>query len=154
FASRKDGTVRVLLYSHHGLDTESRSEADFEVTLSLTGLPGQKFALREYRFDKDHNSYFRLACSLRDRADADRRPSPEITKKVDEALQGLESEERSVQAASVEQLARLGPEAASASGALGNFMQKTPDEELRGKAFAALRRVSGPRPLAAADVRK
>ena len=39
FASRDDrGVVRVLLYAHHPQDTQSRSEAIFDITLDLDGL--------------------------------------------------------------------------------------------------------------------
>ena len=39
FASRDDrGVVRVLLYTHHAQDTQSRSGATFDVTLDLAGL--------------------------------------------------------------------------------------------------------------------
>ncbi len=61
-ASRDDrGTIRILLYAHHAQDTQSRSEASFEITLDLDGLgwPGPA-AVEEYRFDREHNSPFRL----------------------------------------------------------------------------------------------
>ena len=80
FASRDDrGVVRVLLYSHHAEDTQSRSEASFDVTLDLDGGWLQRPArVEEYRFDQDHNSPFKLARSLRDRPAAirSRRPRP------------------------------------------------------------------------------
>lgn len=77
FASRdQQGTVRVALYSHHAEDTQSRSEAEFVLALDLDGLPWNGPArVHEYRFDRDHNSYFRQARALRNRemaaADAD-----------------------------------------------------------------------------------
>ena len=69
FASRdQSGVVRILLYSHHAQDTQSRSEASFDVTLTLDGLAGTRPArVVEYRLDRDHNSPFRLARTLRDR---------------------------------------------------------------------------------------
>ena len=69
FASRDDrGVVRILVYSHHAEDTQSRSEASFDVTLDVEGLGIQGPArVEEYRFDQDHNSPFKLARSLRDR---------------------------------------------------------------------------------------
>jgi hypothetical protein len=86
FASRDGQTVRALVYSHQMQDTESRSGAEFDVTLRLSGLPGRKVAVREYRFDKDHNSYFRLGRELRDRPG---QPAPKgypaaVVKKVEE----------------------------------------------------------------------
>ena len=69
FASRDDrGVVRVLLYAHDARDTQSRSGATFDVALELAGLGGSgRVSVREYRFDRDHNSPFRLARALRDR---------------------------------------------------------------------------------------
>ncbi len=41
FASRDEqGVIRILLYAHHSRDTQSRSEASFDVTLDLDGLAG------------------------------------------------------------------------------------------------------------------
>jgi Glycosyl hydrolases family 39 len=70
FASRDaKGDVRVLFYSHHPQDTQSRSEAEFDVRLALDGLDWDGPArVTEYRFDRDHNSPFRQARALRDRA--------------------------------------------------------------------------------------
>jgi hypothetical protein len=68
FASRDGPTVRVLLYAHHAQDTQARSEASFDVTLDLAGLAGEgPLRVREFCFDKDHNSPFRQARRLRDR---------------------------------------------------------------------------------------
>ena len=69
FASRDDrGVVRVLLYTHHAQDTQSRSGASFDVTLDLDGTGWKGPArVQEYRFDQDHNSPFKLARMLRDR---------------------------------------------------------------------------------------
>ncbi len=66
FASKTDDSVRVLLYSHNGRDTQSRSKASFEVALELDSMPWPKARFKEYAFDKDHNSYYRLAVKLRD----------------------------------------------------------------------------------------
>jgi hypothetical protein len=62
YASRDEqGIIRVLLYSHHAQDTQSRSDASFEITLDLDGLGWKGPAsVQEYRFDRDHNSPFRL----------------------------------------------------------------------------------------------
>ena len=59
-------SCRAVVYAHHMLDTESRSEAEFDVTLDLTGLPKGPLVVREYRFDKDNNSYFRLGRKVRE----------------------------------------------------------------------------------------
>jgi hypothetical protein len=67
FASRDDrGVVRVLIYAFDTRDTQSRSGATFEVALDLGGLDGTgPVSVREYRFDRDHNSPFRLMRALR-----------------------------------------------------------------------------------------
>jgi len=74
FASRdEEGTVRLLLFTHGAHDTQSRSEASFEVTLDLSGLAKHdrhRLRVREFRFDKDHNSYLHRARKLRERAAA------------------------------------------------------------------------------------
>jgi hypothetical protein len=60
--------VRILIYSHHAEDTQSRSGSSFDVTLDVLGLGFQgPVRIEEYRFDQDHNSPFKLARSLRDR---------------------------------------------------------------------------------------
>jgi hypothetical protein len=69
FASRNEGAVRVVLYTHHAQDTQSRSEAAFDLTLEIDGLGWRgPSRVQEYRFDRDHNSYFRQGRALRDRA--------------------------------------------------------------------------------------
>ncbi len=65
--SRLDAAaLRVLLYAHHAQDTQARSEAEFDVMLDLSGFERHPMQVHEYRFDKDHDSYFRLARALRD----------------------------------------------------------------------------------------
>lgn len=66
FASRDvKGVVRVLVYSHNAADTQSRSDEAFDVAVELDrlGWPGPA-RVQEYRFDRDHNSYFREAKAL------------------------------------------------------------------------------------------
>ena len=70
FASRSEGTLRVLLYTHHAQDTQSRSDAVFDVALDLAGLGWEGPAGARYRFDRDHNSYFRQGRALREPAPA------------------------------------------------------------------------------------
>jgi hypothetical protein len=67
FASPSGDTLRVLLYAHHKEDTQSRSDASFEISLDVAGLRGRAdYRVQEYRFDRDHNSYFGAARALRD----------------------------------------------------------------------------------------
>jgi len=55
----------LLLYSHDAQDTQSRSDATFDVALDISGLgwPGPA-RVEEYRFDCDHNSPYRLIKAL------------------------------------------------------------------------------------------
>jgi hypothetical protein len=66
FASRdQQGVVRVLLYAHDAEDTQSRSDASFDLSLELDGLGWSRPALvQEHRFDRDHNSPLALIKQL------------------------------------------------------------------------------------------
>jgi hypothetical protein len=103
WASRDDrGVVRVLLFTHHAQDTQSRSETAFDVRLSLGGLGWDAPArVTEYRFDRDHNSPFRLARTLRDRPPSQARTDPSRLLAVTRALEGSD------QAAQLEMLATV-----------------------------------------------
>jgi hypothetical protein len=91
FASRNDRTIRVALYTHHSQDTQARSDAAFDVTLNIDGLGWNGSALvEEYRFDKDHNSYFRRGRTLRDRDGA---PGTTIPDRLHAQLSRAEAEE-------------------------------------------------------------
>ena len=71
FASRADGGVlRVALLAHQSEDTQSRSEAQFAVKLSIADPSlkhGEQLKVTEHRFDRQHNSYFDLARGIRAR---------------------------------------------------------------------------------------
>jgi len=68
FSSQDEERAIVLLYSHHSLDTQSRSEKIFDIPLDLRGLPWKaNLMTSEYRFDKNTNTFFELARELRDR---------------------------------------------------------------------------------------
>ena len=67
FAARDEKALRVVLYTHHAQDTQSRSGASFDVSLEIAGLGKTAAArVREYRFDRDHNSYFERGRALPD----------------------------------------------------------------------------------------
>jgi hypothetical protein len=151
FASRVDGKLYVLVYSHHPLDTESRSEAEFDVTLSLAGLKPGKFRVAEYRFDKDHNSYFRLGRQLRDQP-LDQ-AAPDLAR-LEEAMRLVESSARQDQLAGLERLAGLGPAAAQAAGSVFQLYQKSDDAMVRGKAMGILLGMNTPKAYPATVVGK
>jgi len=66
FASRDDrGVIRALLYSHDAQDTQARSDISFDIALDFDRLGWAGPArVREYRFDRDHNSPFRSIHAL------------------------------------------------------------------------------------------
>jgi len=68
FSAESANDLRLMLYSHHELDTQARSDRQFEVTVDLNNLPwAGPLHVQQYRFDKDYNSIYRLALDLRDR---------------------------------------------------------------------------------------
>ena len=150
FASQSGKATRVMLYSHSPLDTESRSDASFDVELQMTGLEAGKLAMTEYRFDKDHNSYFRLGRELRDQgmtkpADADR---------LQEVIRKLESDQVATQLAGLEQLAAMGPSASSATETLYYLHERSNDEKVKAKAIATLGKLTRPSSYPAGVVKK
>lgn len=68
FASTTEDDLRVVLYSHHTHDTQSRSDVTFEVGLDLMGIGGESAEVTHFRIDRDHNSYYRVARDLQDRS--------------------------------------------------------------------------------------
>ena len=91
FASRDDrGVVRVLLYAHHaaghavalGGDVRRRARP------RRAGRDRARVTVREYRFDRDHNSPFRLARTLRDRPAPAGRSDPARQASAMRALEG------------------------------------------------------------------
>lgn len=152
FASRDGETVRVLLYTHDAQDTESRSGAEFDVSLKLAGLPRGKSDVTEYRFDKDHNSYFRIAREQRDRPAATLDAAGE--KRLAEALRELESSETGTQLAGLEKLAALGPMASSSAGAVYQLTLRTTENGVKEKAGETLKRIMSPKGYPADVVKK
>jgi hypothetical protein len=153
FVSQDGQRTYVLVYSHAALDTQSRSAAEFEVVLALTGLGAGRVSVREYRFDTNHNSYFELGRRLRD-DEAQRLPSPEETGQIAAAVERLADGDRDSQLAALRELAELGPAAASALAELIGVAQTTSNPELQAAAGEALQRIWAPRAYAAEQVRK
>jgi hypothetical protein len=134
-ASRIGNRTQLVVYSHAPLDTESRSEQEFAIELDLSGVPGRKARVTEYRFDKDHNSYYRLARSLREqRIAATLNPTTETKQRVQAAIRMLESGEKSAVLEALEELADLGPAAKPAAASLYMLLQNNSDDDIRAKA--------------------
>jgi hypothetical protein len=131
FASKSDDALRVLLYSHQPRDTQSRSQAAFEIALDLTDVPWPNVRASEYRFDKDHNSYFRLGRELRDRPAGSvkgRIPSPE---EVEQLLADLAGGDPAAQMAAVRKATAFSEVPQGLLAAAFELYNKTKSEELR-----------------------
>jgi hypothetical protein len=152
FASQSDDATRILIYDHHEFDSQGRSEATFDITLNLTGIRGERVEVTQYRFDKDHNSYFQLARSLRDRADLAAVPTAEAAETIDRIMRTLETGSPAEQRDALDELGQIGRPAASAIGALVEFSQKTGHDDLRQLAQATVFRLHKPAAFPAADV--
>jgi hypothetical protein len=130
FASKDEkGTIRAVLYAHDGQDTQSRSDAEFDVTLDLNGADVPKAArVTTYRFDRDHNSPFEAVKALQKPAAVD----PADAAKVDAAMKSLEGDDPAAQRAAVETLKTLGPGAVrEAAGPILQLLGRTTDPEVR-----------------------
>jgi hypothetical protein len=154
FASKSDDATRVLLYSHHELDTQGRSAATFEVTLDVEGTRGEQVEVTQYRFDKDYNSYFHLGHSLRERADAAAVPSADTAEAIERIMRTLEIGGPDEQSAALDELGEIGRPAASTIGALLRFLEKTDRDELKQKAQATIFRFHKPVTYPAAEVNR
>jgi hypothetical protein len=153
FASRSGDTLRVVLYTHDMLDLQARSETDFEVSLRLTGLKDKKIALQEYRFDKDHNSYYRLGRELRDRA-AEVIQDPARSKVLEKALKDLQSDQPAMQLAGLTKLAGLGPLGSQAAIAVYELTERTDDAAVQRQAAATMKKIMASRGISAAAARQ
>jgi hypothetical protein len=144
FASRDDqGTVRLLLYTHHAQDTQSRSDASFDITLDIAGLGGTgSVQVQEFRIDRDHNSPFRLARSLLDRPPAGGQPD---AARLADLTKGLESADPTAQLKALETLNRAdAPTRRAVAGALFQLAGQAKDQRVRDAASSLLRAAAGP----------
>ena len=140
FASRDGrGVIRVLLYAHHAQDTQSRSDKAFDVSLDLAGAGCQgPMRLEEYRFDREDNSYFRLARALRDRPRGKRAGD---SARLEAALRDLESRNPAEQRAALDALHGLGPAAsAEAFAVVYGLAESAKDQSVRAAARSLLQR--------------
>jgi hypothetical protein len=151
FASRDDrGVVRVLLYAHDPRDTQSRSAATFDIALDVSGPFGSgPLSVREYRFDRDHNSPFRLARSLRDRPAAGRSdPARQAS-----ALRALEGNDPTAQRQAIATLQELGPAALQAAAPiLLKLAGEAKDPSTREAARDTIRKAMAPPAYSRAEI--
>ncbi len=131
FAAQAGESLRVLLYSHQPLDTQSRSQAAFDITLDMTAVPWRNVRVSQYRFDKDHNSYFRLGRELRDRpAGAANTPAPRADE-VERLNADLAGGDRAAQLAAVRRAATFSELPQGIVAAAFELHEKTQDAEVR-----------------------
>ena len=106
FASRDArGVVRVLVYTLDAQDTQSRSDATFDITLDLAGLDGDgPVRVSEYRFDRDHNSPFPLARTLRNQPAS---ASPTDAARLAAVSRDLEGSDRNARREALAALSKL-----------------------------------------------
>lgn len=131
FASRDDqGTIRAVLYSHHGEDTQSRSKAVFEVTVHVAGLEWEGAAdVTEYRFDRTHNSYFQEARKLLSAASEDDAAEGQS---LTESLRALDSSEPADQLEALRKLQTASPKSLrKAAPAIMQLSSRTDDATVR-----------------------
>ena len=125
------------------------------MALSLAGFSQGSWHVEQYRFDKDHNSYYRLGRSLREKRIAESStPTGEAKQTFDAAVGLLESDDPESQRRGLRLLTDLGPAAKSATPFLAALAQSTQDDGLRADATAALIRIHAPRPYPAEIVRE
>lgn len=153
FASRDDrGVVRVFLYAHNSQDTQSRSGRSFDVTLNLDGLRGDgPFTVQEYRFDRDHNSPFRVARELRDRPASGASTDPERLAVLTRALEGSDHSARHPRALAA--LSRLEPTSRQALAVtILKLAGQDQDEDVRAAAKKALESLLAPSAYSRAEI--
>lgn len=134
--SRNENEVLILLYSHNGRDTQSRSEAVFDATIEIGNLGDGTWTVTEYRFDKEHNSYFELARSLRDETAV--APTAEQTRQIEAAVVALQGTDIPGQIAALGVLKTLGTRAAPAFQEIAQLSLKATDPALQTAAREAV----------------
>ncbi|MCZ6795885.1 MAG: hypothetical protein O7J95_19935 [Planctomycetota bacterium] len=153
FASRDGRTIRALLYSHDQHDIQSRSKAAFDVELRLEGVPWRRVSVKEHRFDRDSNSYYRRGRELRERtgrAGARGRPPPDPGR-IEQLMNDLESGDREKQLAALREAASFGRGAGALVRAAIPLYRATRDRELRAAMEEAARQILDPDECYSAD---
>ncbi|HWE37049.1 MAG TPA: hypothetical protein VG406_10820 [Isosphaeraceae bacterium] len=152
FASRDDkGVVRLFLFAHHSEDTQSRSEAAFDLTVDLDhpGWTGRARVV-EYRFDRDHNSPFRRIRGILDRPATQKGPDAD---RLAEVVKGLDGDDPAAQRRALDSISKLDlPTRRASLEAVFRLAGRAKDPAVRDAAGALLRDALGPAAYPAADV--
>jgi len=131
FASQTDNALCVLLYSHNQHDVQSRSEDAFEIALELEGVPWPKTRVREYRFDKQNNSYFELGLRLRDRLPGASGAARLTPKEMDKLIDQLNSDDTAAQLAAIKKAALLSAIPEELATAAFRLYERSKDDAVR-----------------------
>ncbi|MBN1443929.1 MAG: hypothetical protein JXA90_14560 [Planctomycetes bacterium] len=154
FASRAGERLIVLVYSHHPLDTESRSGQSFDVGVSIAGLSSRPLQVTEHAFDAGRNSYFRLGRRLRESTAEGAAPSGSEEQEMAEAASLIAKDDRASRLEALRRLRKMGARAKSAASLLYPLTQTEGDEELKREAVAALLSLHAPAVYPASTVRE
>jgi hypothetical protein len=153
FASPTENGLAILVYSHHALDTQSRSGQTFRVALDLPELADGRYRVSEHRYDKDHHSYFHLATRLVN----EQQPaalSSEQAASLEAALADLKTGDAKAQIRALESIAALGRPAASAAGAIFAAVGEHASPEVRAAAMSTFMKLSAAAAFPADEVRR
>ena len=131
FISEGNNAIRILLYSHNEFDTQSRSRASFEIALDLNAVLWLKVRLKEYRFDKDHNSYYRLGLQLRERPAGGRNLRRPVSDEVQRIILNLQSNESATQVAALKEVATFSEIPKEIAGTITKLYEETSDPKIR-----------------------
>ncbi len=152
FASRDDrGVVRAVLYTHQAEDTQSRSDAAFDITLKLGGVADDgAVRVSQWHFDREHNSPFKVARAFRERAAIGERSSPA---RVAALIRGLESGDRVAQRKALDSVPKLGAAGRQAiAPAILKLAGQETDQVVRDLAKETLRAAFAPMAYSRAEV--
>ena len=141
FASKGDDAIGVLLYAHNGHDIQSRSKTAFEITLDLSAVPWPKVRVRQYRFDQENNSYYRLGIELRDRLPLGPKMPPPGPDQVQKLIADLQSSDRAVQIDAAKKAASFSKLPEEVTGVAFKIYMETKHKEVRTALEEAMRQI-------------
>ncbi len=145
FGARSGDVLKVLLYAHDPLDTESRSGQSFRVNCAVKGLAGSRLAVTEYGFDTERNSYFELGRRLREETRArEATLSPSDRKVLDEATVLLDRRDRASRLEGLKRVRALGRRAKSTASLVIALIHGAADTEVKHEATATLLSLHAP----------
>jgi hypothetical protein len=143
FASPTKDDTRLLVYSHSEVDTQCRSETEFDVTIHLASLPySGKVRVEEYRFDKRNNSYYDLGLKLRDREiPVDKLPQTP-TEQLAPLLRDLKGEDEKLRTAAFTEIRKMGVRARAAISAMETHLGGVVDSRMKDMLLRPLKKVA------------